>query len=287
MKDLRMTVTAVHITYDSLECAISRSDGQMISRQLTHYIRLKQMIKTANFHGMGNLQVKLQLIACGSGLFSICIDVSEGKQFCEEQQSDKELFNIAVDSTEMKFALVGADQLEKIRSFGPKFERLLYAFNDSHKKVTSITTHLNSPAIVSEVSEGQVRLWKLCRDCQQLKATMKEHIMAVTAVWVTQNDLECVSSGSDGQMLTWLLTRHIRLKQMIKTANFQDIENLQDNSQFIACGSDRFTTYFDVFGRNKLHEVKLSDKELFNIAVDLSEIQFALVDVDQLNSYFR
>jgi hypothetical protein len=59
---------------------------------------------------------------------------------------------------------------------------------------------------------------------------------------------------------------------MIRTANFQDIENLPDNSQFIACGSDRFNTYFDVFGRNKLHEVKLSDKELFNIAIYVSEI---------------
>ncbi|KAA6374345.1 MAG: hypothetical protein EZS28_030128 [Streblomastix strix] len=105
MKELRMTVTVVHITYDSLECAISRSDGQMLSRKLTHNIRLKQMIKTANFHGMSNQQVKLQLIACGSGLFSICIDVSEGKQLREEQSSDKELFSIAVDSTEMKFAL--------------------------------------------------------------------------------------------------------------------------------------------------------------------------------------
>ncbi|KAA6368794.1 MAG: hypothetical protein EZS28_035679, partial [Streblomastix strix] len=101
------------------------------------------------------------------------------------------------------------------------------------------------------------------------------------------DDLECVSSGSDGQMLTWPLTRHIRLKQMIKTANFQYIENLPDNSRFIVCGSDRFSTYFDVYGMNKLHEVKLSDKELFNIAADLSEIQFALVDVDQLNIYFR
>ncbi|KAA6368931.1 MAG: hypothetical protein EZS28_035542, partial [Streblomastix strix] len=90
MKELRMTVTAVHITYDS---------------------RLKQMMKTANFHGMGNLQVKLQLITCDSDLFSKCIDVSEGQQLSEEQSSDKKLFNKAADSTEMKLALLGADQL--------------------------------------------------------------------------------------------------------------------------------------------------------------------------------
>ncbi|KAA6377061.1 MAG: putative flagellar associated protein [Streblomastix strix] len=85
----------------------------------------------------------------------------------------------------------------KIRSFGPESGRLLYVINDAHKKVTSITTFHNSPAIVSGGSEGQVRLWKLGCDSQQLIATMKEHRMAVTAVRVTQDDLECVSSGSD------------------------------------------------------------------------------------------
>ncbi|KAA6382748.1 MAG: putative WD repeat domain 16, partial [Streblomastix strix] len=160
--------------------------------------------------------------------------------------------------------------------------RLLYVINDAHKKVTSITTFHNSPAIVSGGSEGQVRLWKLGRDSQQLIATMKEHRMAVTAVRVTQDDLECVSSGSDGQMLTWSLTRHIRLKQMIKTANFQGVDYLPDNSQFIACGSDRFATYFDAFEGKQLREVELSDKELFDIAVDPSGMKFALVGADQL-----
>ncbi|KAA6383539.1 MAG: hypothetical protein EZS28_020933 [Streblomastix strix] len=96
----------------------------------------------------------------------------------------------------VNFVIYGWSQ-EKIKSFGPKFERLLYAINDSHKKVTRITTLLNSPA------------------------------------------------------------------------NFQGMDNLTDNSQFIACGSDRFTTYFDVFRSDKLHEVLLSDKELFNIAIKL------------------
>ncbi|KAA6398951.1 MAG: hypothetical protein EZS28_005525 [Streblomastix strix] len=114
---LRMEVTAVYITYDSLECAISRSDGQMLSRQLTDYFRLKQMIKTANFHGMGILSIKLQLITCGSDQFAKHFDVSEGKQLREVELPDKELFDIAVDSTQKKFALFGADQLDRIFRF--------------------------------------------------------------------------------------------------------------------------------------------------------------------------
>ncbi|KAA6390581.1 MAG: hypothetical protein EZS28_013896 [Streblomastix strix] len=157
------------------------------------------------------------------------------------------------------FVIYGWSQ-ERIRSFGPKFERLLYAINDSHKKITNITTHLNSPAIVCGVSEGQVRLWKLCRYIQQLIATTKENRMAVTTLRVTQDDLECVSSGSDG--LDANMTSYTSYPS---EANDQDCK----------------------LPRNKLHEVKLSDKELFNIAVDLSEIQFALVDVDQLKNYIR
>ncbi|KAA6368577.1 MAG: hypothetical protein EZS28_035896 [Streblomastix strix] len=117
MKDLRMTETAAHITYDDLECVSSRSDSQMLTWQLTNYIRLKQMIKTANFHGIGNLPVKLQFFTCGSDQFVKHFDVSEGKQLRDEQQSDKLLFIITVVSTEMKFALVGADQLDRIFRF--------------------------------------------------------------------------------------------------------------------------------------------------------------------------
>ncbi|KAA6380113.1 MAG: putative WD repeat domain 16, partial [Streblomastix strix] len=124
-------------------------------------------------------------------------------------------------------------------------------------------------------SEGQVRLWKLGRDSQQIVATMKEHRIAVTAVRVTQVDLECVSSGSDGQMLTWSLTRHIRLKQMIKTANFQGVYYLPVDQQFVACGLDRFAKYFNAFEMKQLREVELSDKELFDIAVDSSEMRYS------------
>ncbi|KAA6358464.1 MAG: hypothetical protein EZS28_046010 [Streblomastix strix] len=105
---------------------------------------------------------------------------------------------------------------------------------------------------------------------------MKEHRMAVTAVRITQNDLECVSSGSDGQMLTWSLTRHIRLKQMVKTTNFQIIDYQPDDQQFVACSLDRFAKYFNAFKGKQLREVELSDEELCYIAVDSTEMKLAL-----------
>ncbi|KAA6367342.1 MAG: hypothetical protein EZS28_037131 [Streblomastix strix] len=62
MKDLRMALTAVHITYDGRECVSSRFDGQMLSRQLNHYIRLKKMINTTNFQGLDYLPVNSKFI---------------------------------------------------------------------------------------------------------------------------------------------------------------------------------------------------------------------------------
>ncbi|KAA6396771.1 MAG: hypothetical protein EZS28_007702 [Streblomastix strix] len=106
-----MAVTAVHITYDGLECVNRRSNGWMFTGQRNHYIRLKKMINTANSQGLEYLPINSQFIACGSDLFSIFIDISDKKQLGEEQQVDKELFDIAIDPTDMKFAIVCDDQL--------------------------------------------------------------------------------------------------------------------------------------------------------------------------------
>ncbi|KAA6386759.1 MAG: putative flagellar associated protein, partial [Streblomastix strix] len=108
---------------------------------------------------------------------------------------------------------------KKIRSFGTDSGRIQHVIGYVHKKVSSVSTFLKSSAIVSGGSEGQVRLWKLGCDSQQLVATMKDHNMPVTALRMTYDDLECVSCRSDGQMLTWSLTHNIRLKQLINTTN--------------------------------------------------------------------
>ncbi|KAA6380115.1 MAG: hypothetical protein EZS28_024360 [Streblomastix strix] len=74
---------------------------------------------------------------------------------------------------------------------------------------------------------------------------------------------------------------------MITTANFQGLDYLPVNSQFITYCLDRFAKYFDAFEMKQLREVELSDKELFGIAVDSSEMKFALMGADQLDNFFR
>ncbi|KAA6359734.1 MAG: putative flagellar associated protein [Streblomastix strix] len=169
----------------------------------------------------------------------------------------------------------------KIGSFGSESGIIYHVIGDVYKKVSSVSTFLNSSAIVSGVSEGQLCLWKLNRDSQQLAATMKVHNMPVTALRVTHDDLECMSSRSEGQMLTWSLTHNIRLKQLIKTTNIQVIDYLPYSSQFIACGSDRFAIFFDAFRGNQLCKIELSDRELFDIAATTSRIKFVPVAAEQ------
>ncbi|KAA6396482.1 MAG: hypothetical protein EZS28_007991 [Streblomastix strix] len=101
MKDHRMAVKAEHLTYDGLECVNSRSGGYMLTRK---------MINTTNFQGLDYLPVNSQFITWGSDQFAKYFDASYRKQLREEQQADKELFDIVVDSTDMKFALVETDK---------------------------------------------------------------------------------------------------------------------------------------------------------------------------------
>ncbi|KAA6377851.1 MAG: hypothetical protein EZS28_026622 [Streblomastix strix] len=82
------------------------------------------------------------------------------------------------------------------------------------------------------------------------------------------------------------LTRHIRLKQMNNSANFQNIDYLLDKSQFIAYSSGQFATYFDALKGKQLREVELSYKEIFDIAVDPTGLKFSLVRADQLVKLF-
>ncbi|KAA6384735.1 MAG: hypothetical protein EZS28_019738 [Streblomastix strix] len=89
--------------------------------------------------------------------------------------------------------------------------------------------NLSRTEMISGWSDGKIRSFGpesgriqhvIGRDSQQLLAIMKEHNMLVTTEYAIHDDLECVSSGSDGQKITWSLIRRIHLQQMIKTANF-------------------------------------------------------------------
>ncbi|KAA6368421.1 MAG: hypothetical protein EZS28_036052, partial [Streblomastix strix] len=83
-----------------------------------------------------------------------------------------------------------------------------------------MTTFYYSGITLSGESDDQARIGKICRDIQQLVAAMKQFRMAVTAVHITYDGLECMCSRSYGQMFTQQLNHYIRLKKIINTTNF-------------------------------------------------------------------
>lgn len=69
----------------------------------------------------------------------------------------------------------------KIRAFGPQSGRLQYVINDAHKIVVTalaVTDAHNEGGdfrIVSGGQDGQVRIWRITKQVQQLDHAMKEH----------------------------------------------------------------------------------------------------------------
>ena len=69
----------------------------------------------------------------------------------------------------------------KIRAFGPQSGRLQYVINDAHKivvtalAVTDAHNERGDFRIVSGGQDGQVRIWRITKQVQQLDHAMKEH----------------------------------------------------------------------------------------------------------------
>ncbi|KAA6386698.1 MAG: hypothetical protein EZS28_017774 [Streblomastix strix] len=124
------------------------------------------MIKTINFNGMYISSIKLQFIACGQDQLVKRFNASERKQLRDEQQSDKKLFDIAVDSTEMKFALVVADQFDtgKIIKQGGTSNQILFANRDTIDK-DKLDYEPTENARYSAIAYGMYEL----RSCGTLK----------------------------------------------------------------------------------------------------------------------
>ena len=69
----------------------------------------------------------------------------------------------------------------KIRAFGPESGRLIYTINDANKggvTALAVTGNLNERGdfrIVSGGVDGQVRVWKITKNTQNLEHALKEH----------------------------------------------------------------------------------------------------------------
>ncbi|KAI8910144.1 WD40-repeat-containing domain protein [Gorgonomyces haynaldii] len=198
-------------------------------------------------------------------------------------QTCKELVRIALPNLEchcVAFKKDGTSLLSgwndgKIRAFGPQTGRLQYEINDAHKKgVTAIapTDSYNKQGdfrIVSGGEDGQVRVWKVTKQLRSLEDAMKEHKGTVTCIKIRKNNLECVSSSSDGSCIVWDLTRYVRNQVLFAPSFFKCVSYFPDESQILTSGTDRKVAYWEAFDGSLIRELDASQSDAIN-GMDIS-----------------
>ncbi|KAJ3271455.1 Cilia- and flagella-associated protein 52 [Terramyces sp. JEL0728] len=158
----------------------------------------------------------------------------------------------------------------KIRAFGPQSGRLQYVINDAHKRVVTalaVTDAYNSRGdfrIVSGGEDGQVRVWKISKQTQQLDHAMKEHKGTVTCIKIRKNGYECVSSSSDGSCIIWDLTRYVRNQVLFAPSFFHACCYYPDESQLLTSGTDRKVAYWEAFDGSLIREIQASQSDSIN-----------------------
>jgi WD40 repeat protein len=159
----------------------------------------------------------------------------------------------------------------KIRAFKPQSGRLLYAINDAHRDgVTAIVCSSDCRRIISGGMAGQVRVWAIGRDTQQMVASMKEHKDRVNCIYINNDGTECVSASSDGSVIGWSLERFVRNICMFASTKFQAVLYHPDQSQLLTTGTDRKITYWDVTDGVAIRIVDGSEEDTVN-CLDITE----------------
>ncbi|KAJ3312304.1 Cilia- and flagella-associated protein 52 [Boothiomyces sp. JEL0838] len=164
----------------------------------------------------------------------------------------------------------------KIRAFGPQSGRLQYVINDAHKRVVTalaVTDAYNNRGdfrIVSGGEDGQVRVWKISKQTQQLDHAMKEHKGTVTCIKIRKNGYECVSASSDGSCIIWDLTRYVRNQVLFAPSFFHACCYYPDESQLLTSGTDRKVAYWEAFDGSLIREIQASQSDTIN-GLDITE----------------
>ncbi|KAJ3226356.1 Cilia- and flagella-associated protein 52 [Clydaea vesicula] len=234
-----------------------------------------------------NFEAKLKLASHYSTVNDISFPDNSSEVFATASDTDvriwnlntcQELLRVAVPNLECKCitfkkdgtSLISGWNDGKIRAFGPQSGRLQYEINDAHKKCVTalaVTDPFNSRGefnIVSGGEDGQVRVWKITKSVQTLQNAMKEHKGTVTCIRIRKNNLECVSSSSDGSCIIWDLTRFVRNQVLFAPSFFKAVTYFPDESQLLTSGTDRKVAYWEAFDGSLIRELDASQSDTIN-----------------------
>lgn len=208
--------------------------------------------------------------------------------------SKVELLRITVPQKEcfcMDFALDGKSIVSgwsdgKLRSFTPQTGKLIYAITDAHKEgVTALKMLSDCTRIVSGGMHGDVRIWKVQSNYQELVVSLKEHRGRVWSVVVrTEDDARAVTASADGSCIVWDIQNKVRIICVFESTVFRSAVYHPDFSQIVTVGSDRRVTYIDVFTGETLRilEGAIEGNELTGVAVSASGSHLVVVGGDSL-----
>jgi WD40 repeat protein len=159
----------------------------------------------------------------------------------------------------------------KIRAFAPRTGKLIYVINDAHKDgVTAIACTHDCGRVISGGQAGQVRVWNIGTQSQQMIASMKEHKNRVNSIYINEDGSECVSASSDGSCIVWSLKRFVRQLCLFANTKFQAVLYHPDQSQLLTTGSDRKLTYWDLTQGIAIRITDGSDDDTIN-CLDITE----------------
>lgn len=164
----------------------------------------------------------------------------------------------AVDFMQDGKTILSAWNDGKIRAYTPESGKLKYTIHDAHNKgVTAIKTTSDCTRIVSGGGEGQVRVWSVGVGgaSYKMKGAMKEHKGTVTCIRVKSNDIECVTSSTDGTCIIWDLVRFVRNQIIFANTMFKAVCYYPDECQVITVGTDRKIGYWEAYDGTQIREL--------------------------------
>ncbi|XP_034936102.1 cilia- and flagella-associated protein 52 [Chelonus insularis] len=221
-----------------------------------------------------NLRTKIIITCHTDSVYDIAFPYNYSEIFATASKNDirlwhlesqKELLRIIVPNfvcTSICFSydgklIISAWNDGIIRAFKPQSGILYFVIENAHiKAVSAIGLTKNGKTLVSGGCDGQVRVWKISKNFQDLKTIMKEHRGPITALHITYNDENVVSSSTDGTCIIWDLLNCSRKQVIMGNTMYMSTKFHPNGLQLLTCGTDRKIAYWETLDGSIVREVE-------------------------------
>mmetsp|Transcript_1209 Transcript_1209/g.2585 ORF Transcript_1209/g.2585 Transcript_1209/m.2585 type:complete len:664 (+) Transcript_1209:173-2164(+) len=168
----------------------------------------------------------------------------------------------------------------KIRAFYPESGKLKFMIPDAHTdEVTALTVVASDDDLgaewrmVSGGKDGQVRVWKVLADTQQLLIhSVKEHSGPINSVVCNSDGTQVISSSEDGSCIVWDLNKGIRIHALFDQTIFHSALYHPDQSQYLTCGANYKLGYWDAYDGTGIRMIEGGEAEITCIDIQPSPL---------------